>query len=794
MTSQYLRFPFTSLFIWLAAGLLVPTAARAADLVSVTAINQTASAQSAVPVTFGQVFKAGEVPAGTDIGARLASGTVLSTQVDRKATHADGSLRHAILTVKLPGLAANGSEIITLFTKTATAAGSAVQVSDLLAAGFNASVSLNVGGTVYSLSAADLLAANPRQWLAGPQVSEWIVGGPVKTSGGSAHPHLAAYFHVRAYAGAPISRARVDVSIENGWTFVASPADSTYDVTVTVGGQNVYSRAGLTHYHHARWHKTFWWGADPAVFVKHDTRYLRDSKAVPNYGEVTLAESFLNGLRSATEPMDNGDHSDYMPATGYANGIGLLPLWDALYAVSADPRAFKAMLANSDGAGAYGAHYRDEATGRPVSIADHPTATTQNTTVPKGTGSNPYTHDQAHQPSMAYLAYLATGDYYYLEELQFWATWNFLWANASTYRQYDKGIFGVQVRGQAWALRTLGQVAYITPDTDPLKAHFIASIGYNMAHNEGLYANNPSANKLGALPSYDGYTQFKPWMDDFYTASLGYLVDLGFTEAVTMRNWKATQPVGRMGTTDYCYLKAGSYVLTVGTSNTDWFPDFATLYQQNFGANTSCPEGGTMDGYASESGGYVANLRPALATAVDAGTPGAVQAWNRMVTSAVQPDFTNNPIWNVVPRASTAGLPTVTLAASPTSITSGGTSTLTWTSANATSCTASGSSAFTGAKATSGSESVNPTSTTTYTLICTGAGGSASSSATVTVTAASGSSATSSTGGGGSLGWLSLLGLVFARLVSSRSLSQRRLAGMVNGDGRLSRNRSVQQS
>jgi hypothetical protein len=79
--------------------------------------------------------------------------------------------------------------------------------------------------------------------------------------------------------------------------------------------------------------------------------------------------------------------------------------------------------------------------------------------------------------------------------------------------------------------------------------------------------------------------------------------------------------------------------------------------------------------------------------------------------------------------------PTFTLSANPTSITSGASSTLTWSAVtNATSCTASGGT-FTGSKPTSGgTQSVSPTSTTTYTLSCTGAGGTTNQSATVTVT------------------------------------------------------------
>jgi len=83
---------------------------------------------------------------------------------------------------------------------------------------------------------------------------------------------------------------------------------------------------------------------------------------------------------------------------------------------------------------------------------------------------------------------------------------------------------------------------------------------------------------------------------------------------------------------------------------------------------------------------------------------------------------------------STAGNTTVAMSASPTTITKGGSSTLTWSSTNATSCTASG--GWSGPEATSGSESVTATATTTYTLTCTGSGGSASATAALTVNAA----------------------------------------------------------
>jgi len=81
--------------------------------------------------------------------------------------------------------------------------------------------------------------------------------------------------------------------------------------------------------------------------------------------------------------------------------------------------------------------------------------------------------------------------------------------------------------------------------------------------------------------------------------------------------------------------------------------------------------------------------------------------------------------------------PTVQLQAEPSEVTSGGTTTLTWSSTNADGCQASG--GWSGTKLVSGSEATGPvTMTTTFTLQCTGHGGTASASATVTLLGATG--------------------------------------------------------
>lgn len=109
-----------------------------------------------------------------------------------------------------------------------------------------------------------------------------------------------------------------------------------------------------------------------------------------------------------------------------------------------------------------------------------------------------------------------------------------------------------------------------------------------------------------------------------------------------------------------------------------------------------------------------------------------------------------------VPAATPAA--TVTLSATPLTITLGQPTTLTWSSTNATACTASG--GWTGSRATSGSESATPiaTGTTNYTLTCTGVGGSGNATTPVTVNvAATPLPPVEVRGKGGAFGWPMLL-------------------------------------
>ncbi|HKU78774.1 MAG TPA: hypothetical protein VJQ42_02935, partial [Rhodanobacteraceae bacterium] len=289
-------------------------------------ISGSSRTQPDVPVTFGQVFKKGDVPRGASLTATL-DGRPVALQVDSKATNPDGSLRHAVLTVMVPSLSGNAESPLVLSAQSppSTAAkGAPVSLAQLLATGYDAEISLVLEGTPYTASARKLLqtasatrACGPwgttcNTWLSGPLAGEWVVNGPVSTSNGTTNPNLRIYFAVRAYAGrspGTVGPIRTDIIVENTNAF-APQAQPRYTATLTSGNAR-YTSPALTQYTATRWHKVLWWnGAQPKVYVQQDTQYIQDSLAISRYMRLKPSEKFLASLRQSCAPLDHCDQTN----------------------------------------------------------------------------------------------------------------------------------------------------------------------------------------------------------------------------------------------------------------------------------------------------------------------------------------------------------------------------------------------------------------------------------------------------------------------------------------------------
>ena len=653
--------------------------------------NTGSASQVNAPFTFGQVFAMGDLPRGYSLVGRLDDGTTVPLQLDVKAYHADGSVRHAIVSAILPGLAASQVRTLALMKTNAPITPGTLSPKVLLSNGFSSSVHAVINGVEYKASADDMIKSGWKYntWLSGAVANEWQVSAPLRSADGSEHPHLTARFAIRWYDS--IKKARVDVTVENNWAYELNPSNITYDAKVVVRGQEVYVKPAMTHLHHSRWRKLFWWGDEPQVHVRHNSAYLIASRAVPNYDQsVVTPESAFKTLMSkwtgsAIEPMGVGLANPYMPSTGGRNDLGIMPGWAATYLLSMDPRAKTVTLGTADLAGSWSAHYRDKNTDRPVSLIDYPYMTmlgTRGDTKNPATGqyeafpscpsslcTTPNKHDASHQPGFAYLPYLVTGDYYYLEELQFWAMYNVFQSNPG-YRKNIQGLlYNDQVRGQAWSLRTLAEAAYITPDDDRLKSHFARVLQSNLDWYNATYTNNVAANVFGVIDTkgaviYNSKRGIAPWQDDFFTSAVGHAAELGFDDAKTLLGWKAKAPVLRMTDPAMCWIDASLYSMNIRDSETG--PMYTTMAEVVAGSQSdgfralACGsvemasflglKVGEMTGYSSSVTGYPSNMQPALAYAVDARLPNAAAGWTRFMARSVKPNYGSSPQFAIVPR------------------------------------------------------------------------------------------------------------------------------------------------
>ncbi len=614
-------------------------------------------ANGKTPFTAGLAFKKGDVPETPTLDLE-------NYQVEVKRRWNDGSAKHAIVSGYY-GSTSGQPTMVKVFSSGILPTGSALAESDIVIAAPSASVQLGALGIVYLV---DLLGSPERVWTSGPNMVEVHY---YKTL--SSNPHYTVKFHVRLFSGGEIF---VRAIVENGDINRGHGEDIAYIPTVTIGEMVVYNNDSsvLTHFEHQRWDVTGWINiSDPQVMISMDTDYLMGSKLVPNYWKTGPSQKALDNLSQTYSPLQKGDWTKRMWAAGYQAQIGLLPLWDALYLNSfGAPAAYRSVIANARSINSYPIVWPDPVLNQPIIISSYPTHTVYGA---KGGGSTSWnagvlSWDIAHHGSAAYLAYLITGDYYFLETMQYQAALCYLFTISSRGSGIKRVIKPVQTRGVAWATRTYGQLAGIAPLDNFTKdmismLDFSASYWKNVIERQGM-------NQLGYIYAYETYDSSKrtlaPWMQNFWIQTNGYVSDIEYSSDMTNFDFVKQHMyqgvvglLGPNGVDNYCYTGASAYTITVSDSPSadaaTWFDSWGDVWEATTGApNTSC--GTTLSGYvgASAKTTYLGNLLPALAYAVEDGAPGAVQGLERLMSADNWSGVENGgwedvPVWGVMPRA-----------------------------------------------------------------------------------------------------------------------------------------------
>lgn len=616
--------------------------------------------------TFGQVFRAGDWPQGTGLGAEW-NGRAVPIQTDIKARHADGSVRHAIISLVNPD---TSSAQISLRGGSSASAGAALPIDSILRRGYDLKLDLQVSGRRLSVDAAALLrqalGRGEKPWLSGPLATEIRVKEKLS-------PELTAILDIRALASGAV---RTSVAVHNDDMFASTGKDIAYRATVRMGGQTMVDHQ-LTHRRFANWREIVWAGAAPSrAHVVYDYPYMIAAGAVPAWDpELDINRAFFENATAIdgtdTGPMGNAMILKAMPTSGGRHDIGMVPDWTLAWLRSQSPAARAAMMGNAEAAGAIPWHIRDPKTMRVPVLDDHPrywldARANQGTNGhgPMVTDVEGWNLDNAHQPEMAYVPYLISGDRHLLDELIAQTAFALFSYDANPgYRDGAEGnLTNDEVRGQSWANRTHGYAAFITPDNHPEKSYLTGKLRQRLLWYPRAYT---ARDDLGGPARYEtsGWIEgpyplghIANWQQDFFSQSLAQIARMGFSEALPVYNYTRKYQLSRFLRSDFNPLWATHYATVHADKQTDEpFATWREIAQANLADGNFEQNPRIQNGHGDKAWDYAAQGRAGYASLVGGfRDPLIAEAYARLVHGSIlmqsnSEGFQKHPKWGIVP-------------------------------------------------------------------------------------------------------------------------------------------------
>jgi hypothetical protein len=361
---------------------------------------------------------------------------------------------------------------------------------------------------------------------------------------------------------------RLEVVFELGRAWVNDDVPKhlgPYQARIIRGSTTVATVDVPAHYWFSRWR----WQSAPRP-IRTASAQLMDQWLVPRLSEKLHPVTQLYRNAERYQPMGLAGLSPYMGATGERPEIGLVTEAQAQYLCTGNEAARDTMFAQAEAAGTEPWNLRDEKTGAPIDVFAYP----RGTLYARGHGDpfiprpekTPVTADHAHQPALAYLPFLLTGDPYYLEQMQFMATFNVLW-RPDGYRYRT-----TQIRGEAWSMRTWAQVAKVTPANVPKwlqpQAYWKKLLGTYLDWYLKTFVASPEAPwaifRTTSQTWGDGDRTYQPWQDDFLAAVFGWMVLMGFSEWRPVFEWKIGSTIARTnGQSGWPRAECTPYILTL---------------------------------------------------------------------------------------------------------------------------------------------------------------------------------------------------------------------------------------
>jgi hypothetical protein len=333
----------------------------------------------------------------------------------------------------------------------------------------------------------------------------------------------------------PETGVRVEYMLANYWT--TARQDQRYSLSIRNSSGEIFSKSDVRSPWSTWWRKVYWDGNQPvAVKIDFNLPYLRHSKMIPPYrfgfdikesGEYSvqdsithyqagIGESFPFWCYSAT--IQCGSRTKFYAATGGRADRGFYPRWEAQYLHTMRPELLEVVIGNAEYLGAQNIHLRESATGlnyrpgvpafglensieaRPTiwrasdSVANLPTAA-GNIHTPNANGTwSQWQPDSAHLHSHSQLAYLLTGDWYFMQEQSFLAHHGFLWFQQMNYMTYARpnnwgfiSAFESNHRLAGWLTWNLWRGMLLQPDGTPQREYLQTKLEDALAIFEGYW-------------------------------------------------------------------------------------------------------------------------------------------------------------------------------------------------------------------------------------------------------------------------------------------------------------------
>jgi hypothetical protein len=511
---------------------------------SITITNTSGAAIVNYPFQFGRPFLQRAIPHAPQV---LINGRPVTTQADVKNRYPDGSVEFAVIAVLVPSMP-NNMPVTLSFADTTRKDETPLTQGQMLDPSykFDAVMTLTpASGTARTASARQMLSdGNCKPWTSG-QIAQTMICADDSAArkydigfGDGYHP-----FRPRFYATFWPATHQVYVRAvgENGLT--TELEDLGYKLSISVGSASptvVYTKdlTGATlqgippnslfhvvDWALSRWTREFWIDGTPSAQVNIDNNlaYLETTRFLPNLDPAisvpaTQIANGYNGYLAAPHDIYDGYWHHGVPwisamgTAGDSAHIGPYPAWVMVWLHSPDWRARVMALNGADLAAAWPMNLRESdptrrfqrsdavgsgtGLGHTISAAGRPSAVLRagevgpDNLVKVGpiaaprTG-NPWTWDDAHQPSAWFPQYILTGDPWYLDELYAWAgvtVFGDAPADAAcslscAYFRGPNGTYGglwgyKAARAVAWTLRGRAEAAFAAPDGAPEKFYF----------------------------------------------------------------------------------------------------------------------------------------------------------------------------------------------------------------------------------------------------------------------------------------------------------------------------------